>query len=61
MLPIPFANLFPALALGLIALGLTRKDGVMVLLGYALMALAVVAIVYGAHGLHMLYRHFIGR
>jgi hypothetical protein len=60
VLPIPFANLLPALAVGLIALGLTRKDGAMVLAGYGLMGLAVVAIAFGAHGLRMLYHHIVG-
>ena len=50
VLPIPFANLVPALALGVLSLGLTRKDGLMVLAGYALMALAVAVIGLGAHG-----------
>jgi hypothetical protein len=51
ILPIPFANLVPALALGILSLGLTRKDGLLVLAGYGLMALAVVMIVLGLHGI----------
>ena len=50
VLPIPFANLLPALALGLLALGLTRKDGLMVLSGYALIGLAAAVVDLGAHG-----------
>ena len=50
VLPIPFANLVPAMALGIFSLGLTRKDGLLVLIGYGLMALAGVIIAVGAHG-----------
>ena len=50
VLPIPFANLAPALALTMFALGLTRRDGLLVLAGYGLMALAAVIIVLGVHG-----------
>jgi hypothetical protein len=57
ILPIPFANLLPALALGLCALGLTRRDGLMVLGGYSLFGVAVSVIVMGAHGLRLLFHH----
>jgi hypothetical protein len=57
VLPIPFANLLPALALGLFALGLTRRDGLMVLGGYTLFGVAVTVIVFGAHGLRLLFHH----
>ena len=50
VLPIPFANLVPALALGALSLGLTRKDGLMVLAGYGLIALAGAVIALGVHG-----------
>jgi hypothetical protein len=40
VLPIPFANLVPALALGAFSIGLTRKDGLFVLAGYGLIAVA---------------------
>ena len=53
VLPIPFANLFPALALGLFALGLTRKDGLLVLGGYALLGLAALVIALGVRGVMM--------
>jgi hypothetical protein len=59
VLPIPFANLLPALALGLFALGLTRRDGLMVLGGYTLFGLAVSVIVLGAHGLRLLFHHIM--
>jgi hypothetical protein len=51
VLPIPFANLVPALALGAFSIGLTRKDGVFVLAGYGLIAVAAGVIVLGAHWL----------
>lgn len=49
VLPIPFANFVPAMALALFALGLSRRDGLLVLAGYGLMVFAVVVIVFGAH------------
>jgi hypothetical protein len=50
ILPIPFANLVPALAMGCLSLGLARRDGLLVLAGYSLMALAVGVIALGVHG-----------
>lgn len=50
VLPIPFANLIPALALGLFALGLTRKDGLFVMAGYGLLVVAAAVIALGVHG-----------
>jgi hypothetical protein len=50
VLPIPFANLVPSLALGAFSIGLTRKDGLFVLGGYSLIALAAVVVALGAHG-----------
>jgi len=51
ILPIPFANLVPAIAMGVFAVGLTRRDGVVVLAGYGLVALAVVVVILGIHGI----------
>jgi hypothetical protein len=51
VLPIPFANLVPALALAFFSIGLTRKDGLLVLAGYGLLVLAVVVIALGVHGI----------
>lgn len=51
ILPIPFANLVPALAMGCLSLGFARKDGSLVLVGYGLMALAVGVIALGVHGI----------
>ncbi len=50
VLPIPFANLVPALALGVFSLGLTRKDGLLVLAGYGLVAAAGAVIAIGVLG-----------
>ncbi|THD60157.1 exopolysaccharide biosynthesis protein [Phenylobacterium sp.] len=57
VLPIPFANLFPALALGMFALGLTRRDGLMVLAGYGFIGLQGVIIDLGAHGVMAIVHH----
>ena len=51
VLPIPFANLVPALALGVFSLALTRKDGVLVLAGFGLLVMAVAVIALGVHGI----------
>jgi hypothetical protein len=50
VLPLPFANLLPALAMGAFAIGLTRKDGLFVLAGYGLIAVGAGVIVLGVHG-----------
>ena len=50
VLPIPFANLAPALALGAFSIGLSRRDGLFVLAGYGLIAIAIVVVDLGAHG-----------
>ena len=57
VLPIPIANLFPAMALGMFALGLTRRDGLMVLAGYGLVGLQVAIIDLGARGVMALVHH----
>ena len=61
VLPIPFANLLPALTLALFALGLTRRDGLLVLGGYALVGLAVAVIGLGARGVLMLVHRLFGQ
>jgi hypothetical protein len=50
VLPIPFANLVPSIALGVFALGLTRRDGLLVLAGYGLILVAIAVIALGVHG-----------
>jgi hypothetical protein len=60
VLPIPFANLVPALALGFFSLGLTRRDGLMVLAGYGLIILAALVIALGVHGFAIGLHHLRG-
>jgi hypothetical protein len=50
VLPIPFANLVPSIAMGVFSLGLTRRDGLLVLAGYGLIVLAAMVIALGVHG-----------
>ena len=50
ILPLPFANLAPALAIGAVSVGLARKDGLLLLGGYGLAVLAVGVIVLGLGG-----------
>jgi hypothetical protein len=51
ILPIPFANLLPALALGLFALGLTRKDGLFILFGFGLLFAAASLVLLAVNGI----------
>ena len=53
VLPIPFANLLPSWALGALALGLTRRDGLFVVGGYGLLALSLGVIALAAFGLDL--------
>ncbi|MCA0942948.1 exopolysaccharide biosynthesis protein [Salipiger pacificus] len=46
LLPIPLGNMLPALAIGLFALGLLERDGLCLLLGFAVAGLSV-ALVWG--------------
>ncbi len=57
VLPITLANLLPALALAVMALGLACRDGLMLLAGYAVLALAVGIVVLGADGAVLLFHH----
>ena len=50
ILPIPFANLVPSMACGVFAMGLTRRDGLLILAGYALIVVAVLVVALGVHG-----------
>jgi hypothetical protein len=50
VLPIPFANLLPALTVLVLSLALTRRDGLAMLIGLALLAAAIVGVVWGLHG-----------
>ena len=60
VLPIPFANLVPSIALGVFAMGLTRRDGLLILAGYALIVLAVAVVVLGVHGFRIGLGHLHG-
>jgi hypothetical protein len=42
-LPIPFASILPALALSLFALGLVKRDGILIIGGWLIVAIALVA------------------
>jgi hypothetical protein len=59
VLPIPFANLFPALTVLLFSLGMTRRDGLAMIVGVALLGAAITGVVWGLHGarlgLHKLF------
>ena len=57
VLPLPFANLFPALTVLLLSLGLTRRDGLAVIVGCVLLAAAVTGIVWGLHGARLGLNH----
>jgi hypothetical protein len=59
VLPIPFANLLPSVALSLFALGLRQRDGLMVLGGYSLSGVAIGVIVLGAHAIRLLFHHLM--
>jgi hypothetical protein len=53
VLPIPAANLVPSLALVLFALGLSRRDGLLVLAGYGVLALAAAVIWLAVAGVRL--------
>jgi hypothetical protein len=53
VLPLPAANLVPSLALALMALGLSRRDGVFVVAGYGMLALAVLVIWLAVAGIRL--------
>jgi hypothetical protein len=57
VLPIPFANLVPTLRLSAFSIGLTSKDGLFVLAGYGLIAVAGGVIVLGPRGLALGLSH----
>jgi hypothetical protein len=60
VLPIPFANLVPSVAMGVFALGLTRRDGLLVLAGYGLIVVAAMVIALGVHGFRVGLGHLHG-
>jgi hypothetical protein len=50
VLPLPFANLLPSWSLGAFSIGLTRRDGLFVIVGYALLAAALGVIALALFG-----------
>jgi hypothetical protein len=61
VLPIPFANLVPAIAMGAFAIGLARRDGLFVLAGYGLIAVAAGVVYLGVHGVTLGLGHLMSR
>jgi hypothetical protein len=63
VLPVPFANLVPSMAITAFGLALARKDGLLALAGYGLVAASVLVIWlcvhFAAMGWHHVARHFI--
>lgn len=59
MLPIPFGNAMPALAICLIAVGLLRGDGLSVLLGLTVAAIGLVVIVLFVNVLSAMASRFL--
>lgn len=57
VLPLPFANLLPALTVLLLSLGITRRDGLAVLAGVVLLAAAITGVVWGLHGARLGLHH----
>jgi hypothetical protein len=57
ILPIPLGNLVPAIAVGLLGLGLFQRDGVLVLAGYAVAAVGLGLIGLGGGAMVMALRH----
>lgn len=58
--PMPLSTVLPALALLLFAVGLTRRDGVLVLCGYGMTAVAGVVILLGAHTVALAFQLLAG-
>lgn len=53
VLPIPFANFLPSWSLCAFSLGLTRKDGVGIIVGYGLLLLSLAVIALAVFGLDL--------
>jgi len=48
ILPIPFGNLLPAASIAALALGLTQRDGAVVLLGYGIAGASLIVLILSA-------------
>jgi hypothetical protein len=59
ILPIPFGNMLPAAAVAVFALGLTQRDGAMVLLGYLLTAISAGVLVLSAGAVVAAVHHLV--
>jgi hypothetical protein len=60
ILPIPFGNLLPACAVCLMSLGLMQRDGIVLLIGYAVAGVSAGVLVLSAHAVAAAVRHLIG-
>jgi hypothetical protein len=59
VLPVPFANFVPSLAITAFGLALARKDGLMALAGYALVAASVAVIWLSVYVVRMGWNHYV--
>jgi hypothetical protein len=59
VLPIPLGNMAPAGAIAALSLGLTQRDGALVLFGYLLACLSVGLLALSAHAAMVAIRHLI--
>jgi hypothetical protein len=57
ILPIPLGNMLPAASVAALALGLTQRDGAVVLLGYLLAAASAAVLVLSASAVVVAIRH----
>ena len=60
ILPIPLGNMLPALAVGVLALGLVQRDGVLLILGYLLTAASAAVLVLSARAVVAAVHHLLG-
>lgn len=63
VLPIPFGNLLPAAAIAALSLGMTQRDGVLVLFGYGITTASVVVLFLSARAVVAAFNqllHLIG-
>lgn len=58
VLPVPFANLVPSMAITAFGLALARRDGLMALAGYGLVVMSVAVIWLSAHAVEFGWKHY---